>query len=703
MEDPLGLVGLKIDDKYQIDSVVGEGGFAIVYKATHLLFKRAVAIKAFRTLSDFGPDARDQLVQEFLQEARLLAELSERSAAIVQARDIGTLTTPKGEWIPYMVLEWLDGMTLEAVLEGERTTGKAPRNIEQVISLMDPVAEALALAHRKGVAHRDIKPANVFILSGGERAENPIVKLLDFGIAKVVQDVQKTGGSFQKTKGHVTSFTPTYGAPEQFSRTHGSTGPWTDVFALGLVVTEMLTQKIPLDGESFIQLGFASADPNHRPTPRSMGASVSDAVEAVIARAVAVGPEQRFQSAGEMWMALREAAMMPTRSSVFDGGLSAPLSAPLSGRSVAPPSGLPHSVTAPAPMPVPPNPTSGRITDPQPLSTTAPRASGSSKAGVFIAAGAALLAVAAAAVVLVGRNHDKDRDARANPSAQPSVAVSVAPSKPHCDEGQVLIEGGEFFMGSSDNKALDNEKPTHSVTLSSYCIDKTEVTVTAYLACSKIGKCAPASKTNAFADLDDSLRKVIDPLCNVNDPSGKATHPINCVDWDMASNYCKRQGGKLPTEAEWEFAARGPDGRAYPWGDEEPASKYLNGCGKECDAWGKKNHVENKVTFGMMYDGDDGYPNTSPVGSFPAGASRYGLEDVVGNVWEWTGDFFAPYTKDAVKDPTGALSSEDGRVARGGAWNGPFPSWVRPTFRFHFNAENRSYGVGFRCAEPVKL
>jgi hypothetical protein len=99
-----------------------------------------------------------------------------------------------------------------------------------------------------------------------------------------------------------------------------------------------------------------------------------------------------------------------------------------------------------------------------------------------------------------------------------------------------------------------------------------------------------------------------------------------------------------------------------------------------------------------MYPGDDGFANTAPVGSFPDGRSRYGLSDVVGNVWEWTGDLYAQYTKDAQKDPTGPKSGDEGRVARGGAWNGGDPSWVRPTFRFHFAPENRSYGVGFRCA-----
>ena len=207
MEDPLGLVGTVIDDKYQVESLVGEGGFAIVYKATHILFKRPVAIKAFRALSDFGLESRDRLMSEFVQEGRLLAELSERSAAIVQARDIGTLITRKGDWIPYMVLEWLEGASLEQVFERENASRLPPRTTAEAIDLLEPIAEALSLAHKIGIAHRDVKPANMFII-GDPRGDDAVVKLLDFGIAKVVQDVQKLGGSIQKTSGVITTFTP---------------------------------------------------------------------------------------------------------------------------------------------------------------------------------------------------------------------------------------------------------------------------------------------------------------------------------------------------------------------------------------------------------------------------------------------------------------------------------------------------------------
>jgi formylglycine-generating enzyme required for sulfatase activity len=224
-------------------------------------------------------------------------------------------------------------------------------------------------------------------------------------------------------------------------------------------------------------------------------------------------------------------------------------------------------------------------------------------------------------------------------------------------------------------------------------MDEFEVTVDRYKACSDAGRCKRAGTTNAWDKITDKDSQVFDPLCNIRDPKARGQHPINCVDWDMAAKYCKEQGERLPTEAEWEFAARGPDGRRYPWGDDEPSSAHLNACGKECALWGQKNGVDEKA----MYNVDDGFADTAPVGSFPKGASRYGLQDVVGNVWEWVADYYARYSSDEARNPTGA-SSGDERVIRGGAWNASYPAWVRPTFRYKDAPTMRSYGIGFRCA-----
>jgi formylglycine-generating enzyme required for sulfatase activity len=263
----------------------------------------------------------------------------------------------------------------------------------------------------------------------------------------------------------------------------------------------------------------------------------------------------------------------------------------------------------------------------------------------------------------------------------------------------VTITGGKFFMGSDDKTDEPDERPAHQVTLSPYCIDKTEVTVEAYHACSKQGECKRAPRENEWEGIDAAARKIYDPLCNARDPE-RGQYPINCIDWELASAYCSAVKKRLPTEAEWEFATRGSDGRKYPWGDDPPMDgTYLNACGKECVAWGKK-HPDPDNPLRAMYPVDDGFATLAPVGSFPKGASPFGLEDVVGNVWEWVSDWYAPYGPEAVTDPKGPATGSE-RVLRGGAWNGSDVGWVRPTYRFKTTPKLRSHGIGMRCAKSL--
>jgi formylglycine-generating enzyme required for sulfatase activity len=686
--DSLNLVGRTIADKYAVEAVVGEGGFATVYRATHLIWKRPVALKVFKSLGDFSEKDRQKLLDEFVQEGALLADLSARTAAIVQARDIGMLETARGEHIPYMVLEWLEGSTLEVVLANEKKQGLPPRTLAEAVQLLQPAAEALALAHRKGIAHRDVKPGNVFVL-GDPRGEHS-VKLLDFGIAKVVNDAQKMAGSFTKTGGQVTSFTPAYGAPEQFSRTHGATGPWTDVFALALIVVEIVTGREALQGDDFVQLAVSSGNPAQRPTPGALGVAVSPEVEAVFAKAVAIKPTERWPSAGDFWNALRAALKLDPMRGMTDPSPHVAISTSQKSGSSPPVGTAPTIAMASA------------VSTGSPTAKTVTR-QGGPRTGLLVALGALGLAGVGATVFFLGRGTGT---AVAPPSASTPTASALssvapsssappathAPARHACPAGMIAIPGGSFYMGSDEGLPL--EKPAHQVSVEPYCIDEFEVTVEQYKACSDTGRCKRAPTANEWPSITEKDRKAFDPLCNIRDPIAKSTHPINCVDWDMAAKYCHEQGRRLPTEAEWEFAARGPDGRAYPWGDEDPAAGHLNACGKECVAWGKKNGVEEKA----MYDVDDGFPNTAPVGSFPKGASRYGVKDVVGNVWEWVADWYAEYGKEELKDPKGPPSGEE-RVIRGGAWNGSYPSWVRPTFRYKDAPTKRSYGIGMRCAK----
>ena len=304
--DPLNIVGSTIAEKYRIERLVGEGGFAVVYRAQHTIWNQPVAIKFFNGLSSAPVDQREEFKNQFIQEGALLTELSSQTASIVQARDVGEYTSPYGQWMPYMVLEWLDGVALDELLERERTLGTGPWNIEQVVTLLAQVANALDVAHGKGIAHRDIKPANIFVL-GEQPRLSATLKVLDFGVAKMMSDNTQLKAAMAKTGMNITSFTPQYGAPEQFSRSYGATGPWTDVYALALVAVEMLIGKPALDGDDIVQLAFATGNTERRPTPRNLGVQVSDAVESVFAKALAINPHDRYARAREFWGELEQA------------------------------------------------------------------------------------------------------------------------------------------------------------------------------------------------------------------------------------------------------------------------------------------------------------------------------------------------------------------------------------------------------------
>jgi len=279
-----------------------------------------------------------------------------------------------------------------------------------------------------------------------------------------------------------------------------------------------------------------------------------------------------------------------------------------------------------------------------------------------------------------------------NGNTSDAGAADAGPTELTCPPEMVKVPAGKFFMGTDDKEALSFERPAHQVTLGAYCIDRTEVTVAAYKACSDVGGCRPIAATNDWDGLGEREKKIFDPLCNIKD-ADKANHPMNCIDWKNARAFCKAQKKRLPTEAEWEHAARGSDGRRYPWGDDLPSAQRLNGCGTECERWSKG------VGLGLhaMYDADDGYANTAPVGAFPLGRTIYGADDMTGNVWEWVQDVYATYGSTPEVDPRGPPKGDD-RAIRGGAWNGPDPRYVRPPLRNRHAPQKRAYNIGFRCA-----
>ncbi|MBC8073137.1 MAG: SUMF1/EgtB/PvdO family nonheme iron enzyme, partial [Deltaproteobacteria bacterium] len=281
------------------------------------------------------------------------------------------------------------------------------------------------------------------------------------------------------------------------------------------------------------------------------------------------------------------------------------------------------------------------------------------------------------------------------------TAVVAPPSR--CPAGMVYVEGGKFFMGTdADDPVLQTARPAHNVMVASFCIDIDEVTLAQYRECSKTGDCKRAFRDSTWpqgsseaADWKAAMAAHSE-LCNetVDD---RNDHPVNCVDWAQAQFYCQRRGGDLPSEAQWEFAARGSDGRVYSWGDAVPTPTHMNGSGREYVAWRESKALP---PHGVLYESDDGFIGTAPVGRFTEGTTQYGLHDIAGNVFEWTLDEFRPY-EDADK-PAVPSKGPRKRVIRGGAFNSFQPQFADPALRFPQVEDAHNHGIGFRCAAVPK-
>jgi serine/threonine protein kinase len=315
--DPFDWLGHTVDERYDVQTVAGSGGFGIVYRGHHRSLDAPVAIKCLKVPQDLAVEQRREFERRFTEEGRVLHRLSRASAAIVQALDVGAATSPSGAWTPYLVLEWLDGSPLDAII-ADRARGRPVRwSVTDAVRLLTPAAEALAEAHDQRIAHRDVKPANLFLAKVGDRQ---LLKVLDFGIAKVLHESLSQSEALRVTGHAPRAFTPQYGAPEQFDRRKGATGPWTDVHALALVVIELVVGRPALEGDDVVQLMACALDANVRPTPRSLGVELGDELETVLGRALAVRPEDRFPDARAFWQAILRATDLGTDSSARPSG-----------------------------------------------------------------------------------------------------------------------------------------------------------------------------------------------------------------------------------------------------------------------------------------------------------------------------------------------------------------------------------------------
>jgi formylglycine-generating enzyme required for sulfatase activity len=256
------------------------------------------------------------------------------------------------------------------------------------------------------------------------------------------------------------------------------------------------------------------------------------------------------------------------------------------------------------------------------------------------------------------------------PTSEPIAGATMVWKK----DGSIMVyvPAGEFIMGSDEGES--DEQPVHIVYLDAFYIDKTEV------------RNADFAKFVEATSFQTDLERQGISLTWRSVAQGKDNHPVVWISWNDAVAYCEWAGKRLPTEAEWEKAARGTDGRVYPWGNTFDGSK-LSFCDKNCPEEWKDTSV------------DDGYEYTAPVGSYQTGASPHGTLDMTGNVWEWVADWYNSgyYSQSPGRNPTGPDSGEY-RVIRGGSWFTNL-GLVRCAYRTGAWPRRGYNDIGFRCAK----
>jgi eukaryotic-like serine/threonine-protein kinase len=622
------LIGQSIG-RYHILEQIGEGGMAVVYKAFDTRLETEVAIKFIRT-EKLTIETMGKSLKRFEREAKALAQLTHPN--IVRVIDYGD-----HEERPYLVMPYLKGGTLKQIL------GK-PIPYRQAANLIAPIAHALEYAHQHNVLHRDVKPSNILLTDSGQ----PM--LSDFGIAKILEDELTT----DLTGTGVGIGTPEYMAPEQ-GMSH-TIDHRVDIYSLGTVYYEMITGRRPYQADTPLAILFKRAS-EPLPRPGQYVRDLPDSVERVLVKALAKDPAERYPTADAFAVALEDLSRgqpvaapkggktEPNRRWGWTAGLSvlvclAALGSGLLVRGVlsnGSSGGFPTSTLESQPLDhtiLPETATAAVTSQPTPLPPEM-------TATEFI----------------------------------PISTLEPSPSKNIGKDGMelVYIPEGDFVMGSQGGD--DDEQPVHSVYISSFWIDQTEVTNAMFAGfLNEMGNQSGGGASWLSSVDPDSMIQLSGGAWKP--VPGYENMPVVDVTWYGASAYCAWAGRRLPTEAEWEKAARGTNGGSLPWGGPLDCM-YANfgGC--------KSRPVE--------------------VGSYPDGQSPYGVMDMLGNVWEWVYDKYGTdyYKQSPLADPTGPSTGRL-HVLRGAAWDTSDPKRLRVTFRYDRDANSAGGSYGFRCALSAK-
>jgi eukaryotic-like serine/threonine-protein kinase len=645
--------------RYTLQGELGRGGMAAVYRAYDPSFKRAVAVKVLPR--EFLHEANFRA--RFEREAQTIAKLEH--SAIVPVYDYG-----EEDGQPYLVMRLMPGGSLADRID------RGPLSLQETIDLLSRLAPALDRAHALGIVHRDLKPANILFDADGD----PYIS--DFGIAKLTQantQLSQTG----------MMGTPAYMSPEQ-ARGDKQIDGRADLYALGAMLYHMLSGQRPFESDTPMGMVLKHVT---EPPPRVclIRPDLPAACDAVIAKSMAKDPNQRFATAGEMLAALRSAQAarpapprpvpdptaraVPATVRVDPGTVAAAPSAP--GTPTAPSRHFPVLLLGLVGLGVLALAAVGVFIFTA-ISLYGPRAAGSATP---LAQRSPTLPVVIALTGVPSRtpapNSTLAPTRAALPTGTPAPTQSPAPAGTatpvvgatrlsSADKMmQMYVPAGPFTMGNDQGAA--DQRPAHTVSLDAFWIDRTEVTNAMFTLCVNAHACAAPQQFHSIS------------RSSYFDNVKFADFPVLFVSWTQAQAYCAWAGRRLPTEAEWEKAARGTDGRLYPWGNQPPDPQRLN--------------------FGASALGD-----TVAVGQHPTGASPYGALDMAGNAWEWVADWYDPgyYAVSPPNNPPGPAKTGcpqgDCKVLRGGGWDSSAQD-VTASARLFYGPNDTRDAFTIRCAQ----